>query len=67
MQLMLEPFNVAESDLALLRAAELSNALGNKSDVQDSLAEFLNAWPQAARLAWLAPRLQALHPPKAAH
>ena len=59
-QFMLEPFNVAESDLALLRAAELTNTLGNKSDTGNSLAAFLDAWPRAARLPWLAPRLRGL-------
>jgi putative peptide modification system cyclase len=67
MQLMLEPFNVAESNLALLRAAELSNALGNKTSTQRSLAEFLGAWPQATQIAWLAPRLRGLKTSSAAH
>ena len=66
-QFMLEPFNVAESDLALLRAAELSNALGNKSDARNSLAAFLRAWPQAGELAWLAPRLRGLEPIRDRH
>jgi len=57
-QFMLEPFNTAESDLALLRAAELSNALGNKLDAQKSLAAFMRAWPRAQDLPWLAPRLR---------
>ncbi len=60
MQLMLEPFNVAESDLALLRASELSRALGNEAEAQNSLATFLDAWPRARELAWLAPRLSRL-------
>jgi len=60
MQLMLEPFNVAESDLALLRASELSNALGNESDARRSLTEFLHAWPQATNLIWMAARLRRL-------
>lgn len=56
-QFMLEPFNVAESDLALLRAAELSSALGDKEQAQRSLGAFLRAWPRARDLPWLAPRL----------
>ncbi|WHZ20272.1 MAG: Adenylate cyclase [Rhodanobacteraceae bacterium] len=56
-QLVLEPFNVAESDLALLRAAELSSALGDKEQAQRSLAAFLRAWPRARDLPWVAPRL----------
>jgi putative peptide modification system cyclase len=67
MQLMLEPFNVAESNLARLRTAELSNALGDKVAAQKSMAEFLSAWPQAAQLAWLALRLRALQYPSAKH
>ena len=67
MQFMLEPFNVAESDLALLRAAELSNALGNKSNTQNSLAAFLSAWPQADKLTWVAPRLRGLESLKELH
>jgi tetratricopeptide (TPR) repeat protein len=67
MQLMLEPFNVAESNLALLRAAELSNTLGNVTEAQNSLAAFLTAWPQARELAWLAPRLSGLKSPRQVH
>ncbi|MGH8182529.1 MAG: putative peptide modification system cyclase [Rhodanobacteraceae bacterium] len=67
MQLMLEPFNVAESDLALLRAAELSEALGNGAEAQNSLAAFWGAWPHARELTWLAPRLDKLKLPKPVH
>jgi len=67
MQLMLEPFNVAESDLALLHAAELSNALGNKGDVKKFLGAFFEAWPRAAELTWLASRLKDLETLRALH
>lgn len=60
-QQVLTPFNVAESNLALLRAAELSAASGDKTAARNSLATFLAAWPQAAKLSWLAPRLRRLH------
>jgi putative peptide modification system cyclase len=59
-QFMLEPFNVAESNMALLRAAELADEQGNKLDAQRSLATFLHAWPQAPQLGWLVPRLRGL-------
>ncbi|HKZ09552.1 MAG TPA: putative peptide modification system cyclase, partial [Rhodanobacteraceae bacterium] len=60
MQLMLAPFNVAESNLALLRAAELSYATNNKVAMQQSLTAFEEAWPKAAQQVWLASRLSAL-------
>jgi hypothetical protein len=62
-QQMLTPFNVASSDLALLREAELSDALGDRTAAQKSLSDFLNVWPQAAQLTWLTPRLQVLQRP----
>lgn len=65
-QQMLTPFNVASSDLALLREAELSDALGDRTAAQTSLSDFLSAWPQTAKLTWLAPRLQALQRPSSA-
>jgi hypothetical protein len=65
-QQILTPFNVAESDLSLLRIAKLSNDQGNKDAAQISLINFLKAWPEAKQLAWLAPRLQGLDLPKRA-
>jgi len=68
MQQVLTPFNVATSDLALLRAAELSGDLGDRVAARNSLAAFLEAWPRAAMQSdWLAPRLQALKLPKTNH
>lgn len=66
-QQVLTPFNVTLSDIALLRAAELSQALGEKNAAQKSLAEFLSAWPHAMQLSWLAPSLRSLKSPAAAN
>jgi putative peptide modification system cyclase len=60
MQLMLAPFNVAHSDLALLRAAELSNAMGDKAKMRQSLMAFEAAWPKAAQSSSLLARVKAL-------
>ncbi|HVX04649.1 MAG TPA: hypothetical protein VHA71_05960, partial [Rhodanobacteraceae bacterium] len=60
MQLMLAPFNVAVSDLALLRLAELSSAMGNETASHESLAAFEAAWPKAEAWPWLATRLSLL-------
>jgi len=59
-QQVLTPFNVALSDLALLRAAELSQTLGEKRAAGESLTVFLDAWPKATQLTWLAPSLRSL-------
>jgi putative peptide modification system cyclase len=56
----LTPFNVAESNLALLRSAEISASLGDKSGARQSLAAFEHAWPTAMQLPWLAPKVGAL-------
>jgi putative peptide modification system cyclase len=57
---MLMPFNVAQSDLALLRAAELAHALGDRGKSQRSLDAFLNAWPGAKDLNFVSARLKTL-------
>jgi hypothetical protein len=59
-QRILVPLNVVQSDLALLRQAELATALGRKSDANDHLAEFRKAWPEADRVGFVAARLKAL-------
>ncbi|GAP64851.1 family 3 adenylate cyclase [Mizugakiibacter sediminis] len=41
------PFNVAQSNLALLRQAELLLARGQKGPARAALADFLTAWPNA--------------------
>jgi len=58
MHLMLAPFNVAWSDLALLNAAEFSKALGKNTEARESLAALKNVWPTANEISWLAPRLK---------
>ena len=60
MQQMLAPFNVAESDLSLLRAAELSENSGKKTAARRFLVAFERAWPNASRTPWLAVRQRAL-------
>ena len=62
MERMLAPFNVAQSDLALLRAAVFSSALGRSSDARQSMVAFEQAWPTANQLPWLAPRLKEIQP-----
>lgn len=56
----LTPFNVVQSDLALLRAAEFSLAVGNKTEARRFLSDFDKVWPTATQLPWLAPRRQKL-------
>jgi hypothetical protein len=60
MQFMLAPFDVAQSNLALLRAAQFSSASGDKTSAQRFLAAFETAWPTAAQLPWLSRSLQEL-------
>jgi putative peptide modification system cyclase len=52
--------NVAESNLALLDAAEFATRLGQSKLAQAKLTAFLRAWPHAETLAFLQPRLKAL-------
>ena len=56
----LQARNVIESNLALLREAELEHALAHDDKARASLAAFNAAWPEADKLAWLVPRLKAL-------
>jgi putative peptide modification system cyclase len=58
MQQVLSPFNVAQSDLALLNAAEYSIQLGRKADALRSLDAFENAWPVHSWPSWVKPRVQ---------
>ena len=55
----LQPFNVVESDLALLSQAELSAKLGKQGDADKSLGEFSSAWPDAKRIPFVSQRLNA--------
>jgi len=52
------PFNVAQSDLALLRGAELALELGDKARARRMLAAFRAAWRGADQVPFVAPRLQ---------
>ncbi|HEY0229847.1 MAG TPA: putative peptide modification system cyclase [Dokdonella sp.] len=54
------PFNVVQSDLALLEAAEISLALGNKEQSRRSLAAFRQAWPDSKGVGFVTPRLAKL-------
>jgi len=52
-------FNVVQSDLALLRIAELSHDLGRQAESTQALKEFTQAWPNITVKA-IAERRQAL-------
>ncbi|MHB8680314.1 MAG: putative peptide modification system cyclase [Rudaea sp.] len=54
-------FNVVQSDLVLLRAAELALDLKNAVDARQSLAAFEKAWPDAQAIPSLGKRLNLLH------
>jgi hypothetical protein len=58
MQQLLTPFNVAESDITLLNAAEFSLALGDKTDARKSLDAFRRAWPGMTQAGFWAERFQ---------
>ena len=60
---MLQARYVAESDLALLRVAELNAKLGRREQSDKALHEFFLVWPQAQQLSFVAPRLAALAKP----
>ncbi len=57
---MLTPLNVAESNLALLRAAELERARGNATAALASLDAFEKAWPGTGAIETLAKRVRSL-------
>jgi tetratricopeptide (TPR) repeat protein len=54
------PFNVVQSDLATLHAAEYAAALGDKAGAQKSLEEFRKTWPRADDLAFVKARVKKL-------
>ncbi|MEP7043753.1 MAG: putative peptide modification system cyclase [Dokdonella sp.] len=58
----LRPYNVAQTTLALLREAELSQRLNDKSASSHAVEEFLKAWPDAGRSASIQQRLKSLQP-----
>jgi tetratricopeptide (TPR) repeat protein len=57
MRLVLAPFNVASSDMGLLRSAELSGISGDEVGAHQFLTEFKHAWPSAKQMPWLTSRL----------
>jgi putative peptide modification system cyclase len=59
-QRMLTPLNVVDSDLALLTGAELLAKLDRGDEAKKQLDAFRNAWPDADRIGFVAPRLKAL-------
>jgi tetratricopeptide (TPR) repeat protein len=54
------PFNVVQSDLATLHAAEYAAALGDKTGAQKSLEEFRKTWLRADDLAFVKERVRKL-------
>jgi putative peptide modification system cyclase len=56
----LAPFNVTQSNLALLRSAELELTLQKKDEARRKLSAFLEAWPNAATISFVASRVQKL-------
>lgn len=56
----LQARNVAESEIALLRKAELEHALAQDDKARADLVAFDLAWPSASQLPFLAGRLSAL-------
>jgi putative peptide modification system cyclase len=57
---MLQARNVAESDLAVLRMAELAHALGRDDEAQKQLAAFDAIWPRNAQPPFVAARGESL-------
>ncbi len=57
---LLTPFNVAQSNLALLDEAEFSLALGDKPAAREALAKFTRAWPDLGRSGFTAARVNKL-------
>ena len=54
------PFNVAQSDLALLSRAELAVALGDKKLARSSLSAFTQAWPTVKEAKPISERIQKI-------
>jgi len=54
------PFDVAQTDLALLRIAELDAELGKKETSQQALATFRKAWPDSEQNPAIAVRVKAV-------
>lgn len=54
---MFRPFNVAQSNLALLDVAECALQLGDTDDAAQALRAFRKAWPEPGMPAWIAARV----------
>jgi len=54
------PFDVAQTDLALLRLAELNIALGKKDEARRAHHEFSKAWPDVKQVPAVAARLKTV-------
>ncbi len=54
----LQPFNVVESDLALLSEAEHARRLDNNGQAERAMQEFRTAWPAADQIGFLYVRLR---------
>jgi putative peptide modification system cyclase len=50
-------FNVVESNLAILRESELAQASGQSAEARAARERFNKAWPEAAKVDFIAPRL----------
>lgn len=59
----LTAFNVIQSDLALLRAAELTRDLENTHESNEALAKFEQVWPQWNKTNAIALRVRAVRSP----
>jgi hypothetical protein len=55
----LAPFNIAQADLALLRASELLRKAGALERAKQSLDAFRHAWPGSESLDFVSPRVRA--------
>jgi len=56
----LQPMNVAESDLSILHQAELSKKLNKKEQSNQYLLDFKKIWPKADQVNFLSDRLNQL-------
>jgi putative peptide modification system cyclase len=54
-------FNIVQSDLALLRTAELQQRLGRAKESAQALTAFNNAWPEAEEIKSVRTKLDTLH------
>ena len=55
---LLTPFNVGQTNLALLRGAELAMQLGDTESAASQLESFRKAWPEAEEVSSLARRIE---------